>query len=74
MGGEQLLVIFVGDVLAVVVRVGAVREDGTADAVLGERELQLHQWVRVPDVVREQEELGVGGVSDGAVGHLGFRL
>jgi hypothetical protein len=73
LGGEQLLVVIVAAVLAAVVRVGAGWEDG-APAVLGERELQLQQWVRIPAVIGGPEELGVGGVPDGAVGHHGFRM
>lgn len=70
MVGGQLLLVVVGGVLDAVVRVGTVWEDGAAEAVSGERELQPQQWVRVLAVVSEPEELiCAGGMPDGAVDH-----
>lgn len=67
MGRGQLLVGVLSTVLAAVVRVGAggSSEDGALYTV---------EELRVKAVVGEPEELVVGGLQDGAVDHLRFRL
>jgi hypothetical protein len=73
-GGWQLLVGIVGCILAAVICISAGREDGAADAVSGERELQPLQCVCVLAIIGEPEELVCVEGPDAAVDHHRLKL